>query len=595
MKKSRSMALVFSLAFFFIVSPLCSVKAAGKMLPSGLTYEDLPAAIEAYVSNHEKTTCGLNVIVYDRDETIYENSFGYANKESNLLSNANTVYEWGSISKLMVWVSVMQLHEEGKLDLKADIQNYLPEGFLTNLRFDKPITMIDLMNHQAGFQDTYFIQTADMFELTSLEEALRTRQPKQVYAPGEHTAYSNWGAALAAYIVQRISGMDYVNYVHEHIFEPLHMEHTSISPTYGDNEWVHNNRLKLKCYDSDGEPIGGAGLYYILLYPAGSAAGTIGDLAKFARALTPDEKRPSPLFKKQATLKEMETPTGFYGSTDVEKNLHGLFASYYGIETLGHGGNTFGCSSMLQFDPVSGVGMVLATNQAHETIYNYDMYELVYGKFADSTLARMKREVPKGLLLNTRGIIEGPLSFLGAVSVAAYSEEDLDHWWYEEDGTVETPFSDFTLSTVQAIANLTCMVLFILAGLYGFVKIVVGGLIMDPLRKKKGLLSVERLRKHAYALSGLMALALVNLVVLLARLGTGYRTGDIGSPVSYMIQSALFGALVFFMAILLLTAKRNAYKKATRKERRKCLITALLAVVQCMVIVNFEMYKFWAI
>lgn len=420
------------------------------MLPSGLAYGDLPAAIEAYVSNHEKTTCGLNVIVYDRDETIYENSFGYANKESNLLSNANTVYEWGSISKLMVWVSVMQLYEEGKLDLKADIQNYLPEGFLTNLRFDKPITMIDLMNHQAGFQDTYFIQTADMFELTSLEEALRTRQPKQVYAPGEHTAYSNWGAALAAYIVQRISGMDYVNYVHEHIFEPLHMEHTSINPTYGDNEWVHDHRLKLKCYDSDGEPIGGAGLYYILLYPAGSAAGTIGDLAKFARALTPDEKRPSPLFKKQATLKEMETPTGFYGSTDVEKNLHGLFASYYGIETLGHGGNTFGCSSMLQFDPVSGVGMVLATNQAHETIYNYDMYELVYGKFADSPLAKMKREVPKGLLLSTHGIMEGPLSFLGAVSVAAYSEEDLDHWWYEEDGTVETPFSDFTLSTVQA-------------------------------------------------------------------------------------------------------------------------------------------------
>ena len=319
MKKSLSLALLFGLVFTLVTSPVCSAKAADKMLPSGLAYGDLPAAIEAYVSNHEKTTCGLNVIVYDRDETIYENSFGYANKESNLLSNANTVYEWGSISKLMVWVSVMQLHEEGKLDLKADIQNYLPEGFLTNLRFDKPITMIDLMNHQAGFQDTYFIQTADIFELTSLEEALRTRQPKQVYAPGEHTAYSNWGAALAAYIVQRISGTDYVSYVHEHILEPLHMEHTSIGPDYGDNQWVRDQRMKLKCYDSDGEPIGGAGLYYILLYPAGSAAGTIGDLAKFARALTPDEEHPSPLFKKQATLKEMETPTGFYGSTDVEK------------------------------------------------------------------------------------------------------------------------------------------------------------------------------------------------------------------------------------------------------------------------------------
>lgn len=592
MKKSCSLALLFGLVFTLVTSPACSVKAAGKMLPSGLTYEDLPTAIEAYVSNHEKTTCGLNVIVYDRDETIYENSFGYANKESNLLSNANTVYEWGSISKLMVWVSVMQLYEEGKLDLKADIQNYLPEGFLTNLRFDKPITVIDLMNHQAGFQDTYFIQTANISELTSLEAALRTRQPKQVYAPGEHTAYSNWGAALAAYIVQRISGMDYVNYVHEHIFEPLHMEHTSISPTYGDNEWVHDHRLKLKCYDSDGEPIGGAGLYYILLYPAGSAAGTIGDLAKFARALTPDEKHPTPLFKKQATLKEMETPTGFYGSTDVEKNLHGLFASYYCIETLGHGGNTFGCSSMLQFDPVSGVGMVLATNQAHETTYNYDMYELVYGKFADSTLARMKREVPKGLLLNTRGIIEGPLSFLGAMGVITYSEEDLDNWWYEEDKMVETPFSDFTISTVQAVANVSCMIFFILAGLYGLVKIV-GGLIVDSLIKKKRHVSADSLRKHAYVLSGWMALALANLVILFARLSTGYRTGDIGSPVSYMIQSAIFGVLVLLMIISMLSAQKNAYGNVTKKERRKFLITVLLAMVQCMVIVTFEMYKFW--
>ena len=594
MKKILSLALVFSLIFTFALSQAGSAEGAEKTLPSGLANGDLPAAIEAYVSDHEKTTCGLNVLVYDRDGTIYENSFGYADKEKKLASNGDTVYEWGSISKLMVWVSVMQLVEEGKIDLNADIQNYLPEGFLTNLRYDKPITMIDLMNHQAGFQDTYFIQTADPSELTSLEATLRTRQPKQVYAPGEHTAYSNWGAALAAYIVQRVSGMDYVSYVHEHIFKPLHMEHTSISPTYGDNEWVRDQRMKLKCYDTEGEAIGGAGFYYILLYPAGGAAGTVEDLGKFARALTPDDAHPSPLFKKQATLREMETPTAYYGSTKVAKNLHGFFASYYGVETMGHGGNTFGCSAMLQFDPISGVGMVLATNQAHETVFNYDMYELIYGKFADSPLAKMKREVPKGLLLSTHGIMEGPLSFLGALSVVTYSEEDLNNWWYEEDGTVETPFSDFTLSTVQAVANVSCMVLFILAGLCGLVKIV-GGLIMDSLKKKKGRLSNETLRKHSYALSIFMALALVNLAVLLARLATGYRTGDIGSPESYMIQSALFGVLLILMIISMLSARKNAYGNATKKERRKFLITVLLAMVQCMVIVNFEMYKFWAI
>lgn len=70
---------------------------------------------------------------------------------------------------------------------------------------------------------------------------------------------------------------------------------------------------------------------------------------------------------------------------------------------------------MLQFDPISGVGMVLMTNQAHETIYNYDMYEIIYGKFTDSKLSKIKRDLPKGLILNTRGIITGPLSFLGAM------------------------------------------------------------------------------------------------------------------------------------------------------------------------------------
>ena len=159
---------------------------------------------------------------------------------------------------------------------------------------------------------------------------------------------------------------------------------------------------------------------------------------------------------------------------------------------------------------------------------------------------------------------------------------------------METPFSDFTLSSVQAAANVSCMVLFILAGLYGLTKIV-GGFIPDPLRKKKDQLSVGALRKYAYALSGWMALALANLVILFARLSTGYKTGDIGSAESYMIQSALFGVLVLLMIISMLSARKNACGNATKKERRNFLITALLAMVQCMVIVNFDMYKFWAI
>lgn len=190
------------------------------------------------------------------------------------------------------------------------------------------------MNHKAGFQDTYFIQTPNASDIKSLEEALQTRQPKQVYEPGEHTAYSNWSAALAAYIVQRISGMDYVDYVHKNIFEPLNMKHSSISPIYADNDWVRSERLKLKCYDTEGEIIDGVGMYYIHLYPAGSAAGTINDLKTFAQAIMPNEKNPSPLFKKQSTLEEIYKATSFYGCTKFRRTIMASSQVNMGLKPL---------------------------------------------------------------------------------------------------------------------------------------------------------------------------------------------------------------------------------------------------------------------
>lgn len=595
MKKLFKNVLVLSLIFHLVFSQIGSVQATEKTLPSRLSYRDLAGAIEDYVHDHEKTTCGMNVIVYDRNEIIYENSFGYMDKEGKRKSNLETVYEWGSISKLLVWVSVMQLYEAGKIDLKVDIKNYLPDGFLKNVTFDKPITMLDLMNHQAGFQDTYFIQTKDASDMVSLEEALRTRQPRQVYSPGDYTTYSNWGAALAAFIVQRVSGMDYVDYVHKNIFQPLDMKHSSISPTYRDNAWVFHQRLKLKCYDIEGENIDGNTIYYIYLYPAGSAMGTIGDLVKFAQALTLDAQHPSPLFKNQKTLKEMYSPTSFYGATKIPKNNHGFLPSEYGVRTLGHGGNTFGCSSMLQFDPMSGLGMVLMTNQAHETTYNYDMYDLIFGKFKDSKLAQIKREVPKGLILNTRGIIKGPLSFLGSLGVSSYSEEDLGNWWYEENGIVETQFSDFIISTPKALTNILCMLVFIIAGIYGILRLIIGGVIMDSIKKKKRQGPGNPLRKYSYEISALMGLAFINLGLVFTRLNKGYRTGDIGSPESYKIQSAIFGVLVIWMGFAIFKAMKKYYEEAPKKEKHTFFITTLLAIGQGLVILMFEMYQFWAL
>lgn len=495
----------------------------------------------------------------------------------------------------------MQLVEQGKLDLGEDIRNCLPEGFLKNLTYDTEITMLDLMNHQAGFQETYFIQTANADEMVSLEDALSRHQTKQVFKPGEVTSYSNWGAALAAYIVQNISGTDYVEYVHENIFETLGMEHTSIGATYQDNAWVKQQRENLICYDISGEKIPGKGMYYIFLYPAGSAAGTISDLLTFAQAITPNENKPCPLFEKQETFEQLYTATSFYGSSGVPNNHHGFFASQYGVETLGHGGNTFGCSTMLQFDPTTGIGMVVMTNQAHEKVYNYDMYELIFGKFSDSELAKIERAIPQGFIMDTRAIKDGPLSIFGAIGIGGYSEEDLSSWWYQDSNHVYTGYSDYIISTPQCIMSLLCCMLFIAAGVYGAVTLIFGGLIYSPVQRrlyrKKGVEITHTFRKWNYSICSMMSLILTDIVVMFIRMNIGNITGDIGHIESYMVQSAIIGLLAVALIICLvwgLIYWRKKHITDTKKEKAKYITTVTLAVCMLTVIVLFDMYQFWA-
>lgn len=574
-----------------------------QVFPSGVQYSDIESTIEKYVSDNSETTAGMSVAVYDENGVIYKDNFGYEDKENSQKVDNYTVFDWGSVSKLLVWISAMQLVEQGKLDLEEDIQTYLPEDFLKNLTYDKKITMLDLMNHQAGFQEMYIgTQTTNKDEVVSLEEALSSHQPKQVYEPGTVTAYSNWGASLAAYIVQNISKTDYADYVHQNIFEPLGMNHTSIGSALDDNEWVKRQRKDLVCYDINGDKLDGLKMCYVILYPAGSAVGTVDDFLTFARAITPNDNTPCPLFKKQETSELMYTPTSYYGDSGVPNNYHGFFANQNGVETLGHGGNTFGCSSMIQFDPDSGVGMVVMTNQAHERVYNYDMYELVFGKFADSELAEIDREVPQGFVSSARSIKEGPLSFVNVMSITGYSEEDLNYWWYQDGNYIYGGYGDCFISTGEIIAKLVCLLLFILSGVYGIITLIGGGLICSPIqkavRKRKGIEKNHPFRKWNYAMSGIMAVIITDFLVIFMRLSSGMTSGDLGNATGYMIQSGIIAVMSVGLIICLVSGLIYLFKKGvadTKAEMVKYYITAFMSICTLVSVFLFDMYQFWAI
>lgn len=370
--------------------------------PSGIAYSDLEKQIEDYIEVRKETTSSVSVTVFDGTDDIASVIYGDANTKDGIKADKDTVYEWGSISKMLVWASVMQLVELRKIDLNADVRSYLPDGFLSNLSYKEPVTMLHLMNHTAGFQETVWdVEVTDKEKIISLKDALLSTAPAQIYEPGTVVSYSNWGAALAAYIVECVSGMDYADYVHENIFEPLGIEHTAIRPDCTDNAWVESQREKTNAYynvQGTYEDYG-ACRRYILLYPTGSATGTMSDLVRFAKAFLQDSSE-CPLFAQPDTLTEMCSPTLAFSGTDTSRICHGLFSLRYGVTLIGHAGNTTGFSSNLVLDTEGGTGMVIMTNEVGETAYNYGLVSLVYGDCEAET--GFTYDDLSGLYLNSR-------------------------------------------------------------------------------------------------------------------------------------------------------------------------------------------------
>ena len=196
MNKNFSILLILALSLFFTET----IYANELTTPSGIPLSDVERFVDNYVNEYiGETTAGASIVILKDNKVVLSKGYGYGDIENQIKINTNTaVFEWGSVSKLFVWVSVMQLVEQGKIDLDEDINRYLPQGFLTKLTYDVPITMLDLMNHTAGFEENIFdTGYATEYRVKSLEEGVKIADPNQVYRPGKVVAYSNYSTSLS--------------------------------------------------------------------------------------------------------------------------------------------------------------------------------------------------------------------------------------------------------------------------------------------------------------------------------------------------------------------------------------------------------------
>ena len=192
-----------------------------------------PAELESFLDEllgkqmEEHHIAGAAVAVVKDGALFFAKGYGYADLEEGIpVDPEQTGFRIGSVTKLFTWTAVMQLVEQGKLDLDADVNIYL--DFRVPDTYPQPITLKHLLTHTAGFEDGYVEFLAlDGKELVPWREWMVSHMPTRVRPPGDRPAYSNYGASLAGYIVARVSGQPYDQYIQEHILNPLGMAHTT--------------------------------------------------------------------------------------------------------------------------------------------------------------------------------------------------------------------------------------------------------------------------------------------------------------------------------------------------------------------------------
>jgi CubicO group peptidase (beta-lactamase class C family) len=302
---------------------------------------------------------GASVLVMQDSKVLLQKGYGYANvKTKKPVDPATTIFRLASISKLFTWVSVMQLHEQGKLDLDTDVNQYL--DFNIRPAFGKPITLRNLMTHTGGFEEeTRDVILTDPKQAISLRDFLIQNQPTRMFAPGTVPAYSNYGVGLAGYIVQRVSGEPFEQYVQEHIFTPLGMTHST---------FYQPPPKALVALPSDGyrddttkDPVG---FEIFNPAPAGGLSSTATDMSRFGQALLNGGTLDGKQILKPETIKEMWTPQ-FLASDQMPPIDMGFYETWRsGVHWIGHEGDLIAFHSLFFLDPTRNIILFISYNSA---------------------------------------------------------------------------------------------------------------------------------------------------------------------------------------------------------------------------------------
>lgn len=359
----RSHLLCTSVLLLLALLPTASVGAPRPTnLPAVVLTADqletLPAFIDGVVAQQIATreVAGAVVMVVHRGRVILSRGFGLADCERNIAVDAErTLFRPGSVSKLFTWVALMQQVERGRVDMDANVNRYL--DFTIPPYEGRPVRVRDLFAHTPGMSDVGGISTDDPSKVVPYGAWIKTHIPRRMWAPGTEVSYSNYGAALAGYIVERVSGEPFADYSERNIFVPLGMTSTTFREQLPP---AMESRRALGYKLVDGRFVPQPTEYYGVIMPAGSASTTGRDMTRFINAMLGGGQLGGARILSRASVRLLHA-NSVANAPGLPGMAHGFMVlREAGPRLVGHGGNTRDFHSILVLAPGIDFGFFIS-------------------------------------------------------------------------------------------------------------------------------------------------------------------------------------------------------------------------------------------
>ena len=361
MRRVALSASIFLLAAVAMLLIPAHVAAQQKdELPRPKTLQELQQAMKDVLDREHVPGAGVALVA--NGQLLWCRGIGKADVAANREMTCDTEFRVGTISKTFVALALLKLQEEGKINLYARLQDVAPEiPFQNRWEAAHPVRIVNLLEHTAGFDDmepSEVYNVRDRYDFPLLEVFKRFREPQTVrWPPGTRMSYSNPGNAVAGYLIEKVTGMPFDQYIRDNFLRPMGMEHADYPFTES------NKTLLATAYE--GNPPKASGYPFIYLRPAGDLKASPRELAKLVQFLLRRGKAGDAQLVNSESILRMETPETTLAAKNGLRLGYGL-CNYSSVEggvvTHGHDGGIDGFISSYHYMPEQNWGYVILLN-----------------------------------------------------------------------------------------------------------------------------------------------------------------------------------------------------------------------------------------